>query len=249
MAGATPIQNLGTGSLDAGNGSVIVSGNGVTTGCINWYTTTAPTLCPDTGATGDLTVQGGSTAPFVAGDTGTIQDLSFQTTLPLVDFLVINRPSMASLQFDLLDIRSNTTGSDIGSCSGSAALEEDVSCTPAGSPFTITNGPDDPNNGNLPDTASVTFTVDAYGYVTNSGTNYNAANLYVGTFTTQQAISDATIQSILSAISAPGGSVTASWSATFSPEPVSGVPEPASFLFLGIGLTLIGLYKRKTRKA
>jgi hypothetical protein len=250
LAGASPIVNLGTGSLNAGNGSVIVSGNGVTSGCINWYTTTAPTLCPDTGVTSTLTVSGGSGSPFTPGETGTIQDLSFQTALPLVDFLVINRPSMPSLQFDLLDIRTNT-GAAIGSCTGSAATSQDVSCTPAASPFTISNGPDDPNNGNSVDTATVSFTVDAWGYVTNSGTNYNAANLYVGTFTTQQAISNATIASILAVIQS-GGAVTASWSATFAPETVTAgsiTPEPASFLFLGIGLTVIGLYKRKTRKA
>ncbi|HEY3824622.1 MAG TPA: hypothetical protein VGL82_08690, partial [Bryobacteraceae bacterium] len=54
FAAATPITSLGTGILDAGNGSVVVTGNGITSGCINWYNGgTAPTTCPDTGATGD----------------------------------------------------------------------------------------------------------------------------------------------------------------------------------------------------
>jgi len=245
-AGALTITSLGTGILDAGNGSVVVSGNGVTSGCINWYNSgSAPTTCPDTGGTGSLSVQGGSTAPFVAGDTGTIQDLSFQTVTPLVDFLVVDRPGSHPLQFDLEDLRFNG-GTTIGDCTA-GSNDPGATCTPADSPFQLTNGLIDPNTG-MVDTVSISFTVDAYGYVDNSGTNYNAADMYVGTFTTQQAIQDATIQSIINTI-AGGGAISASWSASFTPETTPVVPEPESFLLLGAGLTAIGLFKRNAHKA
>jgi hypothetical protein len=251
FAAADPILNLGTGVLDAGDGSVVVSGNGITTGCINWYNGgTAPATCPDTGATGSLTVEGGSTAPFIAGQTGTIQDLSFQTVTPLVDFLVVDRPGGAApLQFDLEDLRVNT-GAAIGDCTA-GDTDPGATCTPANSPFQLTNGLADPSTG-LVDTVSVSFTVDAWGYRDTSGTDYNSATPYVGTFTTQEAIQDATIASILSTI-ADGGSISASWSATFAPEAspaiIGSVPEPPPFVLLGAGFMVVGLLKRKARRA
>ncbi|HEY3826445.1 MAG TPA: hypothetical protein VGL82_17895 [Bryobacteraceae bacterium] len=245
VSAATPLLMMGSAILDAGNGSVIVSGNGTTSGCINWYNTTAPTTCPDVGGTGDFTVNGGSTAPFTPGETGTIQDLSFQTTYPLVDFLDVSHTN-GDVFFDLEDIRFNG-GAAIGDCSA-GANDPGATCTPADSPFQLTNGLGDPNNGGVVDTVSVAFTVDAWGYRNSSGTNYDEATPYVGTFTTQEAIQGATIQSLLNAI-AGGGSITASWSATFTPEaPTSLAPEPVTFLLLGAGLTVIGCFKRKARK-
>jgi hypothetical protein len=250
FAGASPITALGTGILDAGDGSVVVSGNGVTSGCINWYNAgPAPTTCPDVGGSASLTVEGGSTLPFTAGETGTIQDLSFQTVTPLVDFLVVNRPGgAAALQFDLEDLRFNG-GTAIGDCTA-GANDPGVTCTPANSPFQLTNGLTDPNTGKV-DTVSVSFTVDAYGYRDSSGTNYNAADLYVGTFTTQQAIQGATISSILGEI-ASGGSVSASWSATFSPETGTGsvtpAPEPPPFILMGAGFMVVGLLRRNAHR-
>jgi len=250
FAGASPITALGTGILDAGDGSVVVSGNGVTSGCINWYNAgPAPTTCPDVGGSASLTVEGGSTLPFTAGETGTIQDLSFQTVTPLVDFLVVNRPGGAvPLQFDLEDLRFNS-GTAIGDCTAGAS-NPGVTCTPANSPFQLTNGLIDPNTGKV-DTVSVSFTVDAWGYRNSSGTNYNAADLYVGTFTTQQAIQGATISSILGEI-ASGGSVSASWSATFSPETGTGsvtpAPEPPPFILMGAGFMVVGLLRRNAHR-
>lgn len=246
FASADFITRLGTGILDAGDGSVVVSGNGVTSGCINWYNGgTAPTTCPDVGGSASLTVEGGSTLPFTPGETGTIQDLSFETVTPLVDFIVVNRGAAAALQFDLEDLRFNG-GTAIGDCTA-GAHDPGASCTPANSPFQLTNGLIDPNTG-VVDTVSVSFTVDAYGYQNGSGTDYNSADLYVGTFTTQQAIQDATISSILSTV-AGDGSVSASWSASFSPEAniggVSPAPEPPPFILMGAGLMTVGLFRRK----
>jgi len=246
-AAAGTLTSFGTAILQAGNGSVVVSGNGSTGGCIIWYNGgSPPTTCPTTG-TGNLTVQGGSTAPFTVGDMGTIDNLNFNTTLPLVGFMVINNGTNNpnTIDFDLNDIRFNGSTA-IGSCSGSSELTPGASCTPANSPFTITNGLGDPANNNMVDSATVTLTVDAFGYTGGSGMNYNSATPYVGTISTQQAIRNATIQSILNSIQG-GGSVSASWSATFQPS--STVPEPAPFLLLASGLMAIGLARKRGRNA
>jgi hypothetical protein len=185
-----------------------------------------------------LTVEGGSTSPFINGSTGTIQNIPFTTVFPEVDFIAIGGLDF----FDLLDIRFNA-GPNIGACTSPSDTGQGVSCTPSGSPFTLTNGLVDPRNG-LVDTVSVSITVDAEGYTGSSGTNYNQADRYVGIFTTQQAVSG-NIDNILTTI-ATGGSINASWSATFTPA--SQIPEPESFLLLGAGLTAIGLLKRNARK-
>ena len=245
LAGATPITNFGSGILQAGNGSVVVSGNGLTGGCIIWYNGgTPPDTCPTSG-TGNLTVEGGSTSPFAPGETGTIQNLNFNETLPLKDFIVIPNGTSAPFEFDLADIRVNG-GTPIGDgCSGAGETAPGDDCTLPLSPFELENGLTDPTTGKV-DTVSISFTVDAYGYEGSSGINYSAANLYVGTFSTQQAITNASIQTILTQIES-GNSVNASWSATFQPE--ASTPEPATFLIFGAGLTLVGLYKRKASRS
>src|ERR1700722_8689415 len=90
FAGATPITAFGSAILQAGNGSVLVSGNGTSGGCIIWYNAGSPLgTCPTVG-NGNLTVEAGSTAPFTVNDTGTIDNLNFNVALPLVDFIVVN---------------------------------------------------------------------------------------------------------------------------------------------------------------
>ncbi len=244
-AAAEQLTDFGTAILQAGNGSVVVSGNGTTGGCIIWYNGGAPpTTCPTSG-TGILTVEAGSTAPFTVGDTGTIDNLNFNTTLPLIGFMVINNaPNMpATLDFDLKDIRTNGP-TPIGGCSGAAATMPGDTCTPANSPFQLTNGLVDPATG-MVDTVSVALTIDAWGYTGSSGTNYNLANLYIGDFTTQQAIQGDDIQTILNRI-ATGGSVNASWSATFTP--VAPTPEPSPMITMGVGLGLLGIGSLKRSK-
>jgi len=63
LASALPITNLGTAILDAGNGDVVVSGNGMSGGCINWYNgCMPPATCPTAGG-GTFTVEAGFHIP------------------------------------------------------------------------------------------------------------------------------------------------------------------------------------------
>jgi hypothetical protein len=237
IAGAAQIT--GTAILDAGNGSVLVTGSGAT-GCINWYNGgPPPTTCPNSGS-GTFSVQGGSTAPFTAGVSGTILDIPGNFSM-LVGFMVINNPT--PIDFDLRDIRTNGSTA-LGFCTGAQAAAPGDTCTLANSPFTLTNGLIDPLTG-LVDTVSISLTVDAWGYTGSSGTNYNAATPYIGSFTTQQAIQGDNILSIVNTIQT-GGSVTASWSATFTPG--TATPEPESLFLAGLGLLALGCLRRNAQK-
>jgi len=240
-ASSALITNAGTAILNAGNGSVVVTGGGQTSGCIDWYQG-APPSCPQSpGTTSNFSVQGGSTAPFVSGETGTIEDLNFNTAYPVVDFITIMTPA-GMTQFDLKDLRTNL-GAAIGSCSQATGdLNPGVTCTPSGSPFQLTNGLIDPGTGTV-DTVTISLTIDAYGYIGNSGTNYNAANPYVGIFTTQQAVAG-NIDTVLQTLGA-GQGVSASWSATLSPS--TPTPEPGTLWTLGGALLGCGVALRRRK--
>ncbi|HEX4278348.1 MAG TPA: PEP-CTERM sorting domain-containing protein [Bryobacteraceae bacterium] len=240
VAPADLITDLGTAVLNAGNGSVVVTGNGQTNGCINWYNGgSPPDACPTAGG-GTFTVDAGSTAPFTVDSSGAIQNLIFNVPLPLVDFITIGSGPSA-YEFDLRDLRFNGSTA-IGDCTA-GANDPGATCTPANSPFQLTNGLADPNNDNVVDTVSVALTVDLYGYTGGtSGTNYDLANLYIGSFTTQQAIQGATIDSILTTI-ANQDSINASWSATLTP--LVPTPEPATFFLVGVGLIAAGCFRKR----
>jgi hypothetical protein len=243
-ASAVPITNLGSAVVSAGNGSIFVTGNGVTSGCLDWFNVAAPSGCQPSGTTATFSLQGGSTAPFVAGQAGTIADLNFNTPLPFVNFMQV--PAAGGAHFDLISLRTNTNGS-IGSCTGAGALLGGASCTPAGSPFQITNGV--ANASGVVDTVSVSLTVDLWGYTGTSGTNFDAANRYIGIFTTQGAVMGGTnIASILATISS-GGAITASWSATLTPTTTPAIPEPGTYVLLGLGLISVASVRKRTRKA
>jgi len=241
LSHATLITNFGPGTFNAGNSSVAVTGGmGVMAGCIDWYNGPIAPTCPQpTGVTAMFSVDNPSAGPFNSTETGTIQDLNLGVTFPVVNFISIMTPSGLAI-FDLKDLRTNT-GPAIGDCTpGTGDMLQDVSCTPAGSPFTIINGANNPATGK-PDTVSIVLTADLYGYIGSSGVAYNAANPYVGVFTTQFALSG-TIDSIESTILS-GGTVTAAWSAAFAP--VAAVPEPATFGTIGFSLIGVGYLLRR----
>jgi hypothetical protein len=236
---ATFVTNFGPGTFNAGNSSVEVTG-GSGTGCIQFFSSgSAPACVPGSTSGGSsFTVNPPDNGPFAPGESGFIDSIDFTNAFPIVNFMVVTTPS-GVVHFDLKDLRTNT-GANIGSCSGAGGLAPGASCTPSGSPFTITNGLIDPSTG-VVDTVTISLTVDLFGYVGTSGTNYNAANPYVGIFTTQSALSG-NIETILATISG-GGSETASWSASFAP--LSPVPEPATFGTLGLSLIGVGYVLRR----
>ena len=240
----------GSAVLDNGNGTVLVSGNGVTSGCIIWSSgnNPPPPACPTSGA-GTFTVEPGSTnPPFTTGTNGTIDNLNFNSLAggPLVGFMVVD-----GVDFDLTGIAVNT-GATIGECSpvlvgGLNWDSPGATCIPAGSPFELQNGLATGSNGQA-NTVSVTFSVYAEAYTGSSGVHYNAATPYIGVFTTQSANGSGTpliagnIDSVLTAIQS-GSGITASWSANFSPSATT--PEPATMLFCGGGLILLALITKR----
>src|SRR5437764_9173203 len=113
---ATPLTNLGTATLNAGNGSVRVSGNGTSSGCIDWYSGVAPSTCQPDWTTSTFTVNAPSTSPFVPGQAGTIKDLNFNTPFPVIDFIDVAIGAAGPARFDLTNLRVNT-GPAVGNCS------------------------------------------------------------------------------------------------------------------------------------
>lgn len=251
-ASAAPITNGGSAILNAGNGSVQVSGNGITSGCIDWYNTgLAPASCQPNGTTGSFSVEGSSSAPFLVGQTGTIQDLNFSPPLPLVDFITIALGGGLTAHFDLTGLRFNGPTS-IGDCTaangpdGLNNMSPGATCTAANSPFQITNGLAGP--GGIVNTVTISLTIDLWGYTGSSGTNYNAANRYVGIFTTQGAVTGGNNIASIEATIGGGGAVSAAWSATLAPVATPSVPEPGSYLLAGLGLlSVASLLRRRTR--
>jgi len=240
-ASSALITNAGTAILNAGNGSVVVTGGGQTSGCIDWFNNTVPSCPQPNGTTATFSVQSGSSsAPFnTPGETGSIQDLNFNTLFPVVDFITIVTPAGLA-HFDLADLRTNL-GPAIGSCTQATGdLGSSAVCTPAGSAFQLLNGIAGPNGV---DTVSIALTVDLFGYIGNSGTNYNAANPYVGLFTTQTPVAG-NIDTILQEL-ASGQGVSASWSATLIPS--NPVPEPGTLWTLGGALLGCGVALRRRR--
>jgi len=113
-----------------------------------------------------------------------------------------------------------------------------VSCVVPGSPFLF-------NESSLsPASTSVQLTENLCGVVkgTSPGTNCSTGTLYQGVFTSQFNL---TIQQLLAAVGTSAGVTGSSTSGTL--VPISGVPEPISFLLLGSGLACVGLMGRRSR--
>src|ERR1700733_1912268 len=236
---ATALPLTDSGILQIANlpGSLV----GVTTAppCINW---SGGATCPTPLTSTQMGVSGSSnlfSTATSATDTiknigGTTSESSFET--------VLGAGALAgqTIIFDLTSIPTNT-GGNIGNCTSNAANN---SCTPAGSPFTFAM---DSTGTQL--TISFSTLMNAYTGTTTTGvTGYKGlfATQQSGTFVGSGACSGLTAN-ITDALSceAAGGTIDATWSATESP--VTGTPEPLSFVLFGTGLVGLAMVRRYRR--
>lgn len=216
LCGFTPTANAATisGTLNLNNcagGGVTVSAN-----TIDW---TLPVGggdgCVQTGSGTNVTSNAGN---LTAGDTsGIIQDLTMPTSFPVANFIVFT--DVPGLHFDLAGLgpgSSNTTCSGLG-IGGSCSVF-------AGSPFLLTR------------TGANTTTVTLTANGTAGDGTINLSN-WIGSFTTQLNMTPDAIQT---AIVTNGGSITSTYSGTFS---VTTVPEADTSYLLFSGALLLGLGK------
>jgi hypothetical protein len=224
-----------TGQVDT-QGTASVSGTTITfsnsqPGCASG-SNSSTTGCFGVGAT--------PTGSFASlGSTfGTISDLlSGSPTGPrtVVGFMLFQN----NVAFDL----TNVFAAGLPGCSTVNPTLGGVSCVPDGvgpSAFRLTNGPGTGLNGSgAAASVGVQFTVGLNGY---TGLNTSGVTPYIGIFTTQIAGSNA--QDILNALGS-GGSVTHSYSASFSPTQT---PEPGTMLLMGFGLLGVSGLTRKFAK-
>jgi hypothetical protein len=208
--------------------------------CFNWG---GGTTCA--GATESMAVSGFSTL-FSTGSLGTIEDMNGLG--PVTQFETVPGGSAvggATVNFDLTSLKVNG-GTAIGNCGSDATF---TSCTPADSPFTLTEN----SNGTQ---LEISFTALLNGY---TGTSASGTTPYIGTFSMQDAGtftgSGACAGGLTADITnfvnceAAGGTIDSTWSATESPTPTSlGTPEPMSIALMGSMLLPLIPYLRR-RKA
>jgi hypothetical protein len=226
-ASATAITTSGGGILAIGNlqGTLV----GVSQTCINWG---YPAACQTTTGIAD-SVSG--IDPFFLLGPGTIKDLPLGVALPLVDFQTV-QSTLGLVHFDMTSFIAPVVAG-VNNCTTFALGAE---CAPAGSPFLLKQS--DTNQ------VGITMNLNEIAYLNTSTTG---STPYKAIFTTQ--ISGvipgttivATIPNILAYLGASASNnITATWSATESPQPI---PEPGQLLIMGSGL--IGLALLKRRKA
>ena len=231
-ASASPLPLSGGGVLQTSN--LVGTLAGFSNTCINWNASLA---CSASTAVQD-SVSGSDPALFSVGSfEDTIRDLPSGTST-LVDFETVLGP-LGLVHFDLTSIVIPGAG---GNCTTFALF---ATCTPAGSPFTLTQS----SSNQL----SLSFSITEIAYL---GTSATGSTAYDGVFSTQfsgnlpngQAY---TIPNFLAYI-AGGGTVTSTWSSTQSPHSttIPGTPEPSSFtLLLTPALASIALFRRKLQRA
>ena len=176
----------------------------------------------------------------IFGTTGTIKDIS--TSFPIIGFeTVVTTSGPSPAIFDLMSIM---TPSGFSACT---ATTNSGSCSTG--TFVLTQ--------NSPTQVSIGLTTNLIGY---TGTSASGFTPYIGVFTTQisgnlsafgctvTATNDCTdtIGNVLQ-LELAGGVVKSTWSATESP--VTGVPEPTSFILLGSGLLVLGMVRRNARRS
>jgi len=171
---------------------------------------------------GNIVVAGGSTGTFLplVGMTGSIASAN-NTPGPqsITNYINFGPPG-----FNLTSINPGV----LGSAQCGAAPAPGQACTPAGSIFNLNN-----NVGNF----SVQWTVQG-----NFIGTLGEVTPYTGVFTTQIA---GNYQNQFLSILQGGGTITTSYSATFTAAPT---PEPATLLLISTGLAGITAYIKRRKK-
>jgi hypothetical protein len=175
-----------------------------------------------------------NTGGFAGLTGGTIQNLTgaaLTGTVPIPHFITFTVPG-GPVFFDLMSIAPGLGTS--GACSSNTVGNI---CTPTGSPFTLIQ--------RTAGQVEIDLSVSGLAY---TGVVTSGSDVSTGLFTTQNLI-PGTITAILSAVTSPSG-ITNSYSATFSataPGPV--IPEPGTYVLLGLGLISVASVRKRTRKA
>lgn len=209
---ATPLGTLNITNCSP-NGGVTVSATTIT-----WLPPLSGTTgCIATGAGTNVTYSGGA----LTSGTGTIKNLTLGGGGSVDMFMTFNSTP--------LDFILNGLGPGESTvCSGSIGLNQ--TCSPANSPFILTN---------LGANTGVSLT--AFG-TANDGTPGSSA--WTGAFTTQ--LAGVTLAQVLATIGTPGGSITSTHSASFTVSSAT-IPEPATLSMMGVGLLGLGLLRRRKK--
>jgi hypothetical protein len=215
------------GSIDDSGVLNIAGSVAISFGSIDFY--------PIGGGNGTFSIFAPETGIFgpLMGSTGTIKDLNnttepVGTTVNVPDFMTF--AGAPNLELTLTEMPAGTFSTT--TCGGTPAPGQ--TCTPAGTQYDLTN--------QTATSSTASFTVD--GYLTDTN-NPGVQTAFTGIFTTQ--FENDSLQEVIATIEG-GGTVDASYSATFT---ATATPEPASMLtMLSGGLLLIGVgvFGKKLRR-
>ena len=204
-------------------GCVIVSLSG-----IMFFNTTCTTAhvfdpgSPDTGSYAGLT--GGSIKDLLGtAVTGTL-------ATPIVDFSTFTT-SAGTVHFDLRQIDPG-----VGTAAGCTSNAVGSSCTPANSPFTLTQV--------AANKVSIALSLNGIAYLGTSASGSNPTGVLI----TSQNLVPGTITGVLAqALTATG--IADSYSATFSSVASAGTPEPGTLAMLFAGAGMLGISRIRRNSA